>query len=130
VRDASGKIVRLQGAFQDISEQKEAEAHALALEAQLTATLESITDGFCLIDKDWRFTFFNGQAERMLQRRREEVLGKTLWQEFPESLGTRMEHECRLALHAQCTARFEAFYPPLNLCIHFHVYPTENGLAV
>ena len=130
VRDASGKIVRIQGAFQDISEQKEAEDRALALEAQLTATLESITDGFCLIDKDWKFTFVNGQAERMLQRRREEVLGKTLWQEFPESLGTRMERECRVALQEQRTTRFEVFYPPLNLCIHFHVYPTAGGLAV
>ncbi|NDP63835.1 MAG: PAS domain S-box protein [Polaromonas sp.] len=130
VRDASGKIVRIQGVFQDISEQKEAEERALALEAQLAATLESITDGFCLIDKDWKVTFFNGQAERMLQRRREDVLGKTLWQEFPESLGTRTERECRLALQEQRTTRFEAFYPPLNLCIHFHVYPTENGLAV
>ncbi|MBG6077340.1 PAS domain S-box protein [Polaromonas sp. CG_9.11] len=130
VRDASGKIVRIQGAFQDISQQKEAEARALSLEAQLTATLESITDGFCLIDQDWKITFFNGQAERMLQRRREEVLGKTLWQEFPETRGTRMERECRLALREQRTTRFEAFYPPLNLCIHFHVYPTQDGLAI
>ena len=130
VRDESGKIVRIQGAFQDISAQKGAEDRALALEAQLTATLEIITDGFCLIDNDWKFTFVNGQAERMLKRRREDVLGKTLWQEFPESLGTRMERECRLALQEQRTMRFEAFYPLLNLCIHFHVYPTEDGLAI
>jgi len=130
VRDASGKIVRIQGTFQDISAQKEAEDRALALQAQLTTTLENIADGFCLIDKDWKFTFFNGQAERMLRRRREDVLGKTLWQEFPESLGTRMERECRQALQAQRTMRFETFYPLLNLCIHFHVYPTQDGLAI
>ena len=130
VRDASGKIVRIQGAFQDISEQKMAEERAQTLEAQFTATLESITDGFCLIDKDWKITFFNGQAERMLKRRREAVLGKTLWQEFPETLGTRTERECRLALQEQRTTRFEAFYPPLNLCIHLNVYPTQDGLAV
>ena len=130
VRDASGKIIRIQGAFQDISDQKLAEDRALTLEAQLTATLESITDGFCLIDKDWTVTFFNGQAERMLSRQRQDVLGKTLWQEFPKSLGTRTEHEFRRALEEQCTTRFEAFYPPLNLCIHFNVYPTQDGLAV
>ena len=130
VRDASGKIIRIQGAFQDISEQKKAEERALALEAQLTATMESITDGFCLIDRNWRFTFFNGQAERMLERRREDILGKNLWQEFPDCLGTRMERECRLALQEQRTTRFEAFYPPLNLYVHFHVYPTQDGLAV
>jgi len=130
VRDAAGQIVRMQGAFQDISEQKAAEAHTLALETQLSTTLESITDGFCLIDKDWKFTFLNGQAERMLKRRRKDVLGKTLWQEFPEAVGTRMEREYRLAVEEQRTTRFETFYPPLKIWFDIHVYPTEAGLAV
>lgn len=130
VRDATGKIIRIQGAFQDISEQKEAEARTLALEAQLITTLESITDGFFLIDKDWTFTFLNGQAERMLKRRREDLLGHTLWQEFPEFVGTRIEREYRLTVKAQRTTGFEAFYPPLQTWFDFHVYPTEAGLAV
>lgn len=130
VRDATGKITRIQGAFQDISEQKEAEARTLALEAQLITTLENITAGFFLIDKDWKFTFLNGQAERMLKRRREDLLGHTLWQEFPEFVGTRIEREYRLTVKAQRTSGFEAFYPPLQTWFDFHVYPTEAGLAV
>lgn len=129
-RDAAGNIVRLQGAFQDITEQKEAEARALALETQLITTLESITDGFCLIDKAWKFTFLNGQAERMLQRRRKDVLGKTLWQEFPEAVGTCMERNYRAAVQEQRTNRFEAFYQSLDKWFDVHVYPTEAGLAV
>jgi PAS domain S-box-containing protein len=129
-RDAAGNIVRLQGAFQDITEQKEAEARALALETQLITTLESITDGFCLIDKSWKFTFVNGQAERMLKRRRKDMLGKTLWQEFPESAGTCMERNYRAALEEQRTSRFEAFYQSLDKWFDVHVYPTEAGLAV
>ena len=130
VRDAAGKIIRLQGAFQDISEQKRAEDRMHALEAQLTATLERITDGFCLIDKDWQFTFLNGQAERMLKRCRHDLLGKTMWQEFPETVGTRIEHECRLAVQSQRTSRLEAFYLPLKTWFDFHIYPTAEGLAV
>lgn len=130
VRDATGKIVRLQGAFQDISEQKQVEARTLALEAQLITTLESITDGFFLIDRDWKFTFMNGQAERMLRRRREDLLGKTLWQEFPEAAGTRIEREFHLTVEEQRTTRFEDFYLPLKTWFDFHVYPTEAGLAV
>ena len=130
VRDAAGKIIRIQGAFQDISEQKAAEARTLALESQLITTLESITDGFCLIDKDWKFTFLNSQAERMLQRCPEDLLGKTLWQEFPETVGTRIERECRQAIQEQRTGRLEAFYPLLKTWFHFHIYPTEAGLAV
>lgn len=130
VRDATGKIIRIQGAFQDISEQKEAEARTLALEAQLLTTLESITDGFFLIDREWKFTFVNGQAERMLKRRREDLMGHTLWQELPEAVGARIEREYRLAAQAQHTTRFEAFHQPLQTWFAFHVYPTEAGLAV
>lgn len=130
VRDASGKIVRIQGAFQDISEQKSAEAHTRALETQLATTLESITDGFCLIDKDWKFTFLNGQAERMLQRRRADLLGKLLWQEFPETMAGAIERESRQAVELQRTTRFETFYQPLETWFDIHVYPTESGIAV
>lgn len=129
-RDASGKIVRLQGAFQDITEQKAAEARSLALETQLITTLESITDGFCLIDKAWNVTYMNGQAERLLKRRREDLLGKTLWQEFPEAVGTCVEREYRATAQEQRTTRFEAFYLPLDTWFDFHVYPTETGLAI
>lgn len=130
VRDAAGQIIRLQGAFQDISEQKQAEARMLALETQLTTTLESITDGFYLLDKDWKFTFLNGQAERMLKRRREDLLGKNLWKEFPEAVGTSVEREYRLTGEEQRTSHFEAFDLPLETWFDFHVYPTETGIAV
>ena len=130
VRDEAGKIIRIQGAFQDITEQKKAEARMLALEARLTTTLESITDGFCLIDKDWKFTFMNGQAQRMLKRSPEYLLGKSLWQEFPEAVGTRIERECRLSMQEQRTIRLETFYLPLQTWFHFHIYPTQEGLAV
>ncbi len=130
VRDADGKIVRLQGAFQDISEQKQAEARMLALEAQLITTLESITDGFFLVDKDWTLTYLNGPAERMLKQRREDLLGQNLWQAFPEAAGTRVERKFHLAVKEQRTSRFEVFYQPLDTWFDVHAYPTEAGLAV
>ena len=130
VRDAAGKIVRLQGAFQDISEQKEAEIRMLALESRLIITLESITDGFCLIDKHWRITFLNGQAERMFKRAPEELLGKVLWEEFPQALGTQVERELRLTIKEQRTTRFAAYFLPLKTWFHFNAYPTEAGIAI
>lgn len=130
VRDADGNIIRLQGAFQDITEQKAAEARTLALEARMMATLESITDGFSLMDQNWCFTFLNSQAERMLQRPTGELLGKNLWEEFPDIAGTPVEREYRAAVAEQRTTRFEAFYRPLQTWFVFHVYPTEAGTAV
>ncbi|MGQ2981314.1 MAG: PAS domain S-box protein, partial [Polaromonas sp.] len=130
VRDADGNIIRLQGAFQDITEQKAAEARTLALEARMMSTLESITDGFALMDGDWCFTFLNRQAENMLQRPAGQLLGKNLWQEFPDILGTPVERGYRAAVAEQRSARFEAFYRPLRTWFVFHVYPTQAGTAV
>ncbi|MEO7400463.1 MAG: PAS domain S-box protein [Polaromonas sp.] len=130
VRDETGKIIRIQGAFQDISEQKDTEARALALETQLRTTLESITDGFYLLDKDWNFTFLNSRAEGMLKRGRGHLRGRNLWQEFPGVMGTSIEWEYRRTVETQRTTHFEAFSPSLEAWFEIHVYPTEAGIAV
>lgn len=130
VRDADGAIVRVQGALQDISAQKDAELRERGLSSRLTATLESISDGFYLIDKDWNFAYLNGQAERMLHRSRHDLLGKNTWQEFPAAVGSSIEHEYRRAVQTHCTGRFEVFFPPLDTWFDVHAYPTDEGLAV
>ena len=130
VRDEAGNIIRIQGAFQDITEQKEAEAHTRALELQLTNTLESITDGFSLMDTEGRFTYLNGQAERLLKRRKGELIGKVLWQEFPAMIGTAVERKYRAAVSEQRSTSIEIFYRALKAWFVFHVYPTEAGTAV
>ena len=130
VRDAAGHIIRIQGAFQDITGQKAAEAHTQALQARLNLTLESITDGFYLLDKDCRFVYLNAPAESMLQRRRQDLLGRSVWDEFPETVGTQLEQEYRQAVQLQRKARFELFYEPLQTWFDIHAYPMEAGLAV
>ncbi len=130
VRDAAGQIVRIQGAFQDITGQKAAEAHTRALELRLNLTLESITDGFYLLDKDWKFTYLNAPAESLLQRRRQDLLGRSVWDAFPETVGTQLEQEFREAVQLERKARFELFYAPLQIWFDIHAYPMEAGLAV
>ena len=130
VRDAAGHIVRIQGAFQDITGQKAAEAHTQALEMRLNLTLESITDGFYLLDRDCRFVYLNAPAESMLHRRRQDLLGRSVWDEFPETVGTQLEQEFRQAVQLGRKARFEVFYAPLQIWFDIHAYPMEAGLAV
>jgi PAS domain-containing protein len=46
--------------------------------------LESIADGFYTLDRDWRFTYFNRAAELLLRRSRDGLIGKKIWDEFPD----------------------------------------------
>ncbi|MEG4518280.1 MULTISPECIES: PAS domain-containing protein [unclassified Microcoleus] len=97
---------------------------------QLSDTLESISDGFFALDRDWRFTYLNSQAARWLNRLPEEVIGNSIWEEFPESVGSLFEQEYRHAATFQVTVSFESFYPPLNAWYAVRAYPIPSGLAV
>ena len=59
-----------------------------ALDHRIANILESITDGFFAVDRGWRFTYLNGRAEQIVGRKRDQVLGKRLWDEFPELAGS------------------------------------------
>lgn len=130
VGDEYGSIVRAQGAFQDISGRKRQEERVARIAERLTTTLESITDGFFTLDRDWRFTYVNREAERILQRTRQQLLGGKIWEEFADSVGTEFEHQYRNAAEQQQATEFEAYYPALSLWVEVHVYPSDEGLAV
>ncbi|MEX0729421.1 MAG: ATP-binding protein [Aquisalimonadaceae bacterium] len=130
VRDASGAITRVQGALQDIDQRKRAERSLQDLAERLTATLESITDGFFLLDRQWRFSFVNGRAESILRRRRVELLGQSIWDAFPEAIGTRFEEAYRKAVETGESVSFNAGFEPLDLWVDVRAYPSAEGLAV
>ncbi|TVU92528.1 EAL domain-containing protein [Vreelandella titanicae] len=130
VRDDEGRIIQVQGASQDITEQKQLRENLTQLAHRLTMTLDSITDSFFTLDNDWRFSYVNREAERILKRREGELLGQHIWQSFPDAVGSRFEKEYQRAASEQIAVHFEAFNPRLNSWLEVHVYPSPEGLAV
>ncbi|TVR08697.1 MAG: PAS domain S-box protein, partial [Salinarimonadaceae bacterium] len=100
------------------------------LSRRLRETLESISDAFYLLDHEWRFAFMNSQAERLLRRSREELLGKNIWQEFPEAVGGAIQKRYELAVSEGRTIRFQEYYAPLEGWFELNAFPTSEGLAV
>jgi diguanylate cyclase (GGDEF)-like protein/PAS domain S-box-containing protein len=130
VRNTGGDIVRIQGTVQDITDRRRAEEKAKRLADRLSATLESITDALFTVDREWRFTYINAEAERLLLRERKELLGKNLWTEFADAVGTVFEREYQRAVRDNCTVAFEEFYPALQSWMDVRAYPSDEGLAV
>jgi diguanylate cyclase (GGDEF)-like protein/PAS domain S-box-containing protein len=130
VRDGSGKVIRIQGAVQDISDQKASAAAALRLSMQLKATLESITDAFLMVDRNWNFIYLNSEAERLLGCKRDEVIGTNIWAKFPEAIGGPYYKKYHQAVQENCTVAFEEYYPPLDLWTEIRAYPSDEGLAI
>ncbi|HEY9675752.1 MAG TPA: PAS domain S-box protein, partial [Waterburya sp.] len=116
--------------LQLLAQEQQARAEAEAARNQSVNILESITDAFFALDRDWRFTYLNRQAELLLQRKREELLGQVMWDEFPESVGSIFDLEYHRAVSEQVSVEFESFYPPLNTWFEVHAYPAREGLSV
>ena len=130
VRTAEGRITHVQGAFQDISEKRAATDLVRRLSDRLHTTLETIRDAFFTVDLHWRFTYLNSAAERILRRNRTELLGRNLWVEFKEALGTESDHQYRRAMTEMVNVNFEQFFEPLGLWFEVEGHPSAEGLAV
>jgi PAS domain S-box-containing protein len=128
--DAQGRTQRIQGAIQDLSERKQAEQETRQLAAHLSDTIESITDGFYTVDRDWRITHANGELLVMAGCRREDVIGRALWDAFPDIVGTPFEQAYRRAMHERVAVTSEAWFSPLGCWISARAFPSQAGLTV
>ncbi len=96
---------------------------------RLVRTLETIADGFYLLDRDWRFAYVNHEAERMLRRPREDLIGRMVWEEYPEAVGGIFDTEYHRAVTTGEPVVFETYYAPLDVWVIVRAHPTEEGLA-
>ena len=123
--------------LRDVTERKAAEA-ALAEASRRTAEasnrnteiLESIDDGFFALDADWRMTYVNAEAEQVLQRRREDLLGQIIWDALPEVRGTAFQSEFERSRRDDVTVQFTEVGPVSGKWNDVRAFPYKDGLTV
>lgn len=89
-----------------------------------------VTDGFFALDRDWRFTYMNDEAEDILDVAAEDVIGETVWEAFPEAVGTDFATEYHRSMAAQEPVRFREYFPPLEQTFEVRVFPSDDGISV
>jgi PAS domain S-box-containing protein len=87
---------------------------------------ESITEGFIAFDSEYRYIYINAEAER-LGVKRDAVLGKTIWEAFPDLVGTQIEAEYHRAVQEQVMIGFENFYEPWKTWFEHRLFPVADG---
>jgi PAS domain S-box-containing protein len=99
--------------------------------AKLTRTLDSITDGTVVLDRDWRYTLVSERAARLLSRRREDMVGARVWDVFPEATGSAFDTAARRALETGEPQRFEGYFPPPHeQWLECDCYPRDDELTI
>jgi PAS domain S-box-containing protein len=89
--------------------------------------LESISDPFVVQDSEWRFRYINKSAEGILVGSTEDLIGKVLWDVYPDIVGTKFEAEMRRAKETRTPVTFEAYYPHNARWAELHCFPLPDG---
>jgi PAS domain S-box-containing protein len=122
--DAHGVAVRLLGAGYDTTDHRQADA-------RVARVLESMNAAFFALDREWRFSYVNAEAERVLGRSRAELIGGDIWELYPHAVGSDFEEHYRAAAADGEERVFEAYYPaPLNAWYEVRAWGGPDGVSV
>ncbi len=105
-----------------VSQQKQART-------EIEQILESIDDAFYALDRDWCFTYINQKAEQFLEKTRGELIGRNIWEVYPEQVGGYLYQKMHRALADQRHIQFETSRA-MDQWVEINVYPGPNGISL
>ena len=70
------------------------------------------------------------QGGGALGRSRDELLGKNIWEEFPQAEGSVSDRQIEWAMEEGIATEFEAESPVLGAWVAARAYPSRGGLSV
>jgi PAS domain S-box-containing protein len=113
--------------FRDVSEARTAQAEIDQSRQRLASLLQGIPDGFAAYDREWRLTYLNDQVARMTGKPRAELLGRSLWDLFPDLAGSEFEERARECIESREARLFQYRYTALGSWFEIACYPTNDG---
>jgi PAS domain S-box-containing protein len=107
-----------------------ARSAAQSAQANLERVLASINDQFLVLDREWRYTYVNDRVVEATGIGKEDLLGKCIWDVFPEMLESQFYMEVHRAVADQTVVQFEYYYGPWQRWFENRVYPSASGVSI
>src|SRR5260221_10873466 len=98
--------------------------------AQAAATLDRIPDACLVLAADWTIGYLNPAAEGVLERAKTDLLGRNLWDAFPDVAGGSFDGALPKAMEERTDVTVEGFYHCLGRWGHGQARPWGSGLAI
>ncbi|MCE5228848.1 PAS domain-containing protein [bacterium] len=130
-RDPAGRVQGHVVHIMDISQRKQAEEELADLQRRQAMILDSIADGFFAVDRNWRIIHINEATLVFYGKTREAVIGRPLFEIFPEMIGSPFERTFKQAMETGEPVHFvEPSKILKNRVLEVHAYPGADNLTV
>lgn len=97
---------------------------------ELSSVFDRIGEAFISLDKNWNYTYANKQMGKLVHRDSAALIGKNLWEEFPDAVGSTTYHAYHEAMREQKYICHVDYFEPLDLWQENHIYPSSEGISV
>jgi diguanylate cyclase (GGDEF)-like protein len=97
---------------------------------RVTAALSSISEAVCFLDEHDRVAWVNAAAERLLERRGEDLVGQAVWREYPQLVDSSLHEALHTARRTGEPQHLEYFSAALDRWLEFRVFPHRDGTGV
>ncbi|PPS40985.1 PAS domain S-box protein [Chroococcidiopsis sp. TS-821] len=123
------------GLLAAVLSKQEAQHRQALLEAeianrQIETILSSISDGFYVLDPEWRFTYVSDRYCEMVGMPQSSLLGQNIWHLFPDAVNTDVYEQFQHAIREQTPLQFDYFYSPWNCWYEHRIYPSPTLTVV
>ncbi len=108
---------------------RDAELARDAAQRDIGAILESITDGFIILDREFRYVYVNRLAASLTSDGGSDVIGRQMWDVFPDFGATSGADLLRQAMRERKSISFERLRPD-GRYFAVRAYPHRDGLAM
>lgn len=91
--------------------------------------VDSMTDGYVALDRNWLITFINKRAERLLRVSSTDVIGTGIWDQFPTGVGSEIDKQLQIAMSGKHVT-FDFYTEGPRAWFEIRAHPIPNGVAV
>src|SRR5581483_8201587 len=130
VRHLFAKVARSEDRRERMETSSFPDEARMAADMPLLSALENIADGFICMNPHWCCTYVNRAAEHLLHRQREELLGKNLWEVFPELVGSVFWKTCYEVAEMQKRRDVEDIFPATGQWFALSLSPFQAGILL
>ncbi|WP_192877709.1 MULTISPECIES: PAS domain-containing sensor histidine kinase [Arenibacter] len=104
------------------------EAHNVS--EALKSSLERVSDGVVVFDKDFNYTYINPAGAQLLGRTIEDLIGKNYYKEYPEAHNTLFARAYKKAMETQEPIYIEEHYEAWGKWFTNKIYPSNEGITI
>lgn len=130
MRNSWGHIIGIGGMLKDITERRTYRLELEQKSLEMSSILQSITDGFFTMDRNWIIRYANRQAAALVGLNADDAIGKSMKELFPNPSTFIFFSAYQKAFDTGLPVRAEGYFAPMDKWLDITVYPSKDLLTI